>query len=91
MAARPAIRAPLFLLCTLVTGVAATACELLVQLDPGAAVPDGGLDSSCPICSDVSAPDDAADGEPPSAEAGRDAGGEDARADSPTSDAGAGD
>ncbi len=88
MTPRRMIRTTLVVLCMAGTAVAAPACELLVQLDRSAAVPDGGLDSSCPICSDVSAPDDAADAEPPSTEAGADASRGDARADSSTSDAG---
>jgi hypothetical protein len=71
MSIRAITRAIVFVTCACATGVAVTACELLVQLDRSAV--DAG-EAGCSICSDVTEPDDAggkdgrADG--PDAEAG---------------------
>jgi hypothetical protein len=56
MSTRTIGRTVLFVMCACASGVAVTACELLVQLDRSAV--DAG-EAGCSICADVTEPDDA--------------------------------
>jgi hypothetical protein len=86
MSIRAITRAIVFVTCACATGVAVTACELLVQLDRSAV--DAGEGGACTICSDVTVSDDGSpDGQPPSTDGSTDATARDAASEGSVADA----